>query len=248
MDKGKLYVTGIGPGGQDYTSPAAVRIIESADFLCGYEPYVEQIRNLISPWTEVFANGMKGEIERVETALAAVREGKVTALVCGGDASLYSLASLVYEMSSSEDDIEVIPGITAALAASARLGAPVADDLAVISMSDQLTPWEMIKKRIDAVNLGDFVCAIYNPRSVKRTEQIKYTIDKFMEVRGDLVCGYVRNSHREGEQIFTGTLSTLNLEEIDMSTVVIVGCRRTILKNGRLVTPRGYTEKYGEQE
>ncbi|MGE4498244.1 MAG: precorrin-3B C(17)-methyltransferase [Deferribacterales bacterium] len=245
MAEGRLFVAGTGPGKTDYASPAALNAVRSADFVCGYIPYVEAVAEYISPEAEVFTNGMTGETERVEKALEAAQAGKKAVLVCGGDASLYSLASLVYEKASDTDIIEVIPGITAALAASARLGAPVADDLAVISMSDLLTPWEVIRKRIDAVNAGDFVCAVYNPRSRKRTEQIEHALKVFSS-RGDLPCGYVRNSHREGETLWVGRLSELNTEELDMSTVLIIGCKKTVIKNGRLVTPRGYTDKYGE--
>lgn len=245
MTKGKLFVAGTGPGKTDYTAPAALEAIKNADYISGYIPYVESVREYISPDAEVFTNGMTGETERVENAVEAAEAGKTVALICGGDASLYSLASLVYEKAADTDIIEVIPGITAALAASARLGAPVADDIAIISMSDLLTPWEVIKKRIEAVNTGDFVCAVYNPRSRKRTEQIEYTLQIFAS-RGDLACGYVRNSHRDGESVWTGRLSELDTKELDMSTVLIIGCLKTFIKNGKLITPRGYTDKYGE--
>ncbi|MBW6509778.1 MAG: precorrin-3B C(17)-methyltransferase [Desulfuromonadales bacterium] len=247
MPDGILFVVGTGPGSEAYMAPAAGHAISSADYVCGYKPYLEQIEHLIPATAQVFSNGMTGEKERVEKALAAMEQGQRVALVCGGDASLYSLASLVFELAHATDAIEVIPGITAAMAASARLGAPIADDLAIISMSDLLTPWELIRKRIEAVNSGDFVCAIYNPRSKKRTSQLAYTVQRFMAERGDLACGFVRHCYREGERTWTGYLSQLDLESIDMSTLVMVGSTRTILKNGKLVTPRGYTAKYGER-
>lgn len=247
MPDRKLFVAGTGPGTHDYLTPAARHAIETADYVCGYQPYLDQVENLIPAHAVIFSNGMTGEKERVEKALAAMEQGQRVVLVCGGDASLYSLASLVFELARDTDSIEVIPGITAALAASARLGAPVADDLAIISMSDLLTPWELIEKRIEAVNIGDFVCAIYNPRSKKRTSQLAYTVQRFMAERGDLACGFVRHCYREGERSWAGYLSQLNPEDIDMSTLVMVGNTRTILKNGKLVTPRGYTAKYGDQ-
>ncbi|ADU66421.1 precorrin-3B C17-methyltransferase [Desulfurispirillum indicum S5] len=247
MSEGILFVAGTGPGTSDYMAPAARAAIASATYICGYKPYLEQVSHLIPPGAQVFSNGMTGEKERVEKAIEAMEQGNRVALVCGGDASLYSLASLVHELATNTDAIEVIPGITAALAASARLGAPVADDLAIISMSDLLTPWELIRKRVEAVNSGDFVCAIYNPRSKKRTTQLAHTVERFMTERGDLACGYVRHCYREGESTWTGHLSALDLEVIDMSTVVMVGSTRTRLKNGKLVTPRGYTAKYGER-
>lgn len=247
MPDGKLFVAGTGPGPYEYLTPAARQVIETADYVCGYQPYLEQVESLIPSRAVIFSNGMTGEKERVEKALAALEKGQRVVLVCGGDASLYSLASLVFELARDTDHIEVVPGITAALAASARLGAPVADDLAIISMSDLLTPWELIQKRIAAVNSGDFVCAIYNPRSKKRTSQLAYAIQRFLAERGDLVCGYVRHCYREGESSWVGHLSQLDLENIDMSTLVMVGNTRTFLKNGKLVTPRGYTAKYGDQ-
>lgn len=245
MTNGKLFVVGTGPGKTDFSAPAAINAIKSSDFVCGYIPYIEAVSEFIDKNTEVFTNGMTGEIERVEKCIEEALKGRTVSLVCGGDASLYSLASLVYQKSENTEIIEVIPGITAALAASARLGAPVADDLALISMSDLLTPWELIKKRIEAVNMGDFVCAVYNPRSKKRTEQIKHAVSVFKS-RGDLACGYVKHSHRENETMWTGRLSELNLEELDMSTILIIGSTRTFIKNNKLVTPRGYTDKYGD--
>jgi len=245
-NKGKLFVVGNGPGEISLTSPKAAEDIKSSDFVCGYKPYVEQIGGLILEGTEVFTNGMKGEIERVQKAVEECASGRIVSLVCGGDASLYSMASLVYELTDDVDCIEVIPGITSALSASAKLGAPVCADLIMISMSDLLTPWELIKKRIDAVNLGDFVCAIYNPRSIKRTEQLPYAVEQFMKERGDLPCGWVKNCDRPDEEICVTSLSRLDYEQIDMKTVLIVGSTQTITKNGKLVTPRGYTDKYGK--
>lgn len=244
-DKGRLFVVGNGPGDPSLTAPRAASAIIRSDFICGYEPYVNQISQLIKPDSEVFTNGMTGEMERVRTALEAVRDGRTVALVCGGDASLYSMASLVYELSDNLDAVEIIPGITSALSASAKLGAPISDDLVMLSMSDLLTPWELIKKRIDAVNTGDFVCAVYNPRSRKRTTQLPYAVEQFIQARGDLACGWVRDCDRASEESCVTTLSKLNMEEIDMKTVVIVGSTKTFIKKGKLVSPRGYTDKYG---
>ncbi|XOB66129.1 precorrin-3B C(17)-methyltransferase [Deferribacteres bacterium DY0037] len=243
-NRGKLYVIGNGPGEISLTAPKAADAIKKADLICGYKPYVEQITQLINARTEVFTNGMTGEMERVQVALEHCAKGLKVALVCGGDASLYSMASLVFELSEDVDAIEIIPGITSALSASAKLGAPVSDDMVILSMSDLLTPWELIRKRIDAVNIGDFVCAIYNPRSRKRTTQLPYAVEKFMTARGDLPCGWVKNCDREDEQICVTTLRQLDFEQIDMSTVVIVGSTKTFIKSGKMVSPRGYTEKY----
>lgn len=243
--KGKLFVVGNGPGDISLTSPKAKEAIEKADIVCGYEPYVEQIKALIPEGTDIFTNGMTGEMERVRKAVDECNNGRIVALVCGGDASLYSMASLAYELTNDVETIEIIPGITSALSASAKLGAPVSDDLVLISMSDLLTPWELIKKRIDAINLGDFVCAVYNPRSRKRTNQLPYLVETFLKERGDLPCGWVKNCDRSNEESFVTTLSQLDFEQIDMKTVLIIGSKKTFIKDGKLVSPRGYTDKYG---
>jgi precorrin-3B C17-methyltransferase len=243
-NKGKLFVVGIGPGDISMISQKAAQAIKSATFVCGYEPYVEQIKVFISPFAKVFSNKMKGEIERVKIAISAFNEGEIVALVCGGDASLYSMASLVLELTDDTNNIEIIAGITAVLAASAKLGAPISDDLLIISMSDLLTPWELIKKRIDAANYGDLVCGVYNPRSRKRTYQFPYLINKFYEERGNLICGYVKNCDRKNEEIKITKIKRLNFEDIDMSTIIIVGNTKSFIKQGKIITPRGYTKKY----
>lgn len=244
-NKGKIFVVGNGPGDLSMMVPKAAQAIQMATFICGYAPYVEQIKDLIPESATVFSNKMKGEIARVKVAVQACNDGETVALVCGGDASLYSMASLVHELTDDLSMVEVIPGITAALAASGKLGAPISDDLALISMSDLLTPWEVIKKRIDAINIGDFVCAIYNPKSKKRVTQLPYAIEQFISERGDLACGWVKNCDRDDEEIEVTTLKALDLDKIGMSTILIIGNSRTQIKQGKLVSPRGYTEKYG---
>ncbi len=243
---GKLFVVGNGPGNLNLITNRAKSAIENSDFICGYEPYINQISELISKDAEIYSNKMKGEIERVKVAIEAFEKGKTVSLVCGGDASLYSMASLVLELVDNAENVEIIPGVTAALSASAKLGAPVSDDLLILSMSDLLTPWELIKKRIDAANSGDFVTAVYNPRSKKRTIQLPYLINRFLEERGNLVCGYVKNSDRENEELCVCKLKELDLNKIDMSTVLIIGNTKTFIKQGKMVSPRGYTQKYGK--
>jgi precorrin-3B C17-methyltransferase len=234
-------LVGIGPGSKSLISPQALDAIGSSDAICGYDKYVEQIQGSIPSTASVYTNGMTGEVERVEKAIEFASKGQSVSIICGGDPSLYSLASLTYQLSNgSGNHIEVIPGITAAMAASSKLGAPIADDLCIISMSDLLTPWELIKKRIDAANVGDFVTAIYNPKSQKRKKQLAYALNKFYEQRGDLLCGIVKNAFREDEQVMISRISDFHYEFVDMTCIVIVGCSRTEIKNGKLVTPRGY--------
>lgn len=240
MKIGKIFVTGTGPGRHDMITPQAEYAIKNSDVICGYDKYVDQIKTLIPASTKIFTSGMKGEVERAEASVKFATEGHTVCLVCGGDPSLYSLASLVLQLDNGQNDIEILPGITAAMAASAKLGSPISDDLAIISMSDLLTPWEVIKKRIDAVNLGDFVAAIYNPKSMKRTEQLVYALNSFKESRGDLIIGCVKNAFRENEQIRISKISDFDYDFVDMTTIVMVGCRKTVMINEKMVTPRGY--------
>lgn len=235
-----MFLTGIGPGNHDMMTAMARWAVKNCQVVCGYDRYVDHVREIIPYGTKIFTSGMRGEVERAEAALAFAADGNDVCLVCGGDPSLYSLASLVYQLDRNNTDIEIIPGVTAAMAASARLGAPVADDMAIISMSDLLTPWEVIKKRIEAVNLGDFVAAIYNPKSMKRTEQIVYTLESFREARGDLITGTVKSAFRDDEEVRIAPISEFDYEFVNMTSIVMVGCTKTIMLNGRMVTPRGY--------
>ncbi len=237
---GILFVVGIGPGDISLINRQALYAIEQSDYICGYETYIKQIKNIIKN-KKIYSNKMGKEKERVKEALDLANQGFVVSLISGGDASLYAMASLTHELNIYDNiKIEIVPGITAALAASAKLGAPISDDLAIISMSDLLTSWNIIKSRINAVNIGDFVCAIYNPKSSKRTKQIKYAIDEFYKKRGNLLCGIVKNCFRDNEEIKICTLSSFDYNFVDMSSIVIVGNTKTYKKNNILITPRGY--------
>ncbi|MGA1846307.1 precorrin-3B C(17)-methyltransferase [Deferribacter abyssi] len=240
---GKLFVVGIGPGGIDLISERGVLAIKKSNLICGYKRYVELITDLING-KEIFTNIMKGEMERVKFAINRAKRGDTVSLVCGGDASLYSLASLVFEMSDDFENIEVIPGITAAMAASAKLGAPICEDIVFLSLSDLLTPWKVIERRVDAINFGDFVTAIYNPRSKKRKDYLKFVLEKFYQERGDLICGVIRNCEREDEEVKIWRISEFEYDFVDMSTIIIVGNTKTYLKNDKMITSRGYLDKY----
>jgi precorrin-3B C17-methyltransferase len=241
MTIGTIILTGIGPGTNELMSPQAKEAISKSTAICGYDKYVDQIREFIPSSCSVFTSGMTGEMDRVQKAIDFASEGHTVSIICGGDPSLYSLASLTYQMANgSGNNIEIIPGITAAMAASSKLGAPIADDMCIISMSDLLTPWDLIKKRIDAVNEGDFVAAIYNPKSNKRKKQLAYALNRFYEKRGDLLCGTVKNAYRDDEVVMISRISDFHYEFVDMSCIVIVGNTRTEIRNGKLVTPRGY--------
>ncbi|WP_022670039.1 precorrin-3B C(17)-methyltransferase [Hippea alviniae] len=233
---GKIFVVGLGLG-EENMSFGAKKAIEISDAVCGYESYINKIENMLKDKI-VFRNGMGGEVERVKKAISLAKKGLTVSVVSSGDSSVYGMASLVYELSDIEN-IEIVPGITAAISVSARLGAPICEDFVALSLSDLLTPWELIKKRIDAVNYGDFVCAIYNPKSKKRTKQIEYALNRF-RLRGNLICGAVKQCCSNHEEIKIMRIDEFDYDFVDMRTTIIVGNTKTYIKNGKMITPRGY--------
>ncbi|WP_035589598.1 precorrin-3B C(17)-methyltransferase [Hippea jasoniae] len=234
----KIFVIGIGPCRENYLTFEATEALKKSRVICGYKKYIERIK----PFAKnkiIYQNSMGGEVERVKKAIEFAKNGLTTAIISSGDASLYGMASLALQLNNNID-IDIIPGLTAAFAASARIGAIISEDTVILSLSDILTPWELIKKRIDAINMGDFVCAIYNPKSKKRTTQLPYTLNEFFAKRGNLLCGCVKNCMCENEEIKISTIMDFDYEFVDMSTVVVVGNTKTYLKNNKLITPRGY--------
>ncbi len=235
-----IYVVGLGPGDASMRTAAASEALRLADILVGYAAYIDLIRNEFSN-KPAFENGMTGEVERCQEAIRLSRKGNTVAVVCSGDASVYGMAGLILELADEGDDVEIVPGVTAALSASAALGAPLSGDMAVISLSDLLTPWETIEKRLRAAALGDFCIAIYNPASRKRADHLAHAVDILLRERGgETPCGWVRNIGRAGQEKKILTLGALRNERADMFTTVVVGNSETISKDGRLVTPRGY--------
>lgn len=239
----KIYVVGIGPGDQSFMTPAAKTAIEKSDVIAGYTLYVDIIGDLITG-KEIRATSMKKEVERCRMALDACLEGKDVAFVCSGDAGVYGMAGIMCQVAEDypQVEIEVIPGITAACSGAAVLGAPLIHDFAVISLSDLLTPWEKIEKRLELAGEADFVIVMYNPKSKKRVTQLNRAVELIGKSRSlDTPCGYVRNIGREGQQ---GTICTLGEltenDDIDMFTTVFIGNSQTEVINGRMVTPRGY--------
>jgi precorrin-3B C17-methyltransferase len=239
-----LYIVGTGPGEVECLTLEAYQILKKVDLIVGYHVYIELIAAHFSS-KEFYRFNMGDEIERVRFAISRMKEGKEVAIVSGGDPSLYGLASLAYELMDDTEEILVLPGVTSALAASARLGAPISNDLIVVSLSDHLVPYELIKKRLMAANFGDLVVAIYNPRSRKRADHLKDAFEILGE-RGDLPIGVVKNCYRDNEEIWITKISEIDYEQIDMQTVLIVGNSKTYIKNGKMITPRGYLEKYGK--
>lgn len=242
----KLTVVGLGPGaGEDLTGRAR-RAIEEADLVVGYTAYIALIRDQF-PGKEMTATGMKHEVDRCRMAVEAAVDGRTVAVVCSGDSGVYGMAGLIYEVARDYPpiDIEVVPGITAACGGAAVLGAPLTHDFAVISLSDLLTPWEKIAKRLAAAAAADFVICLYNPRSRGRADYLRRACDILLEQKApDTVCGFVQNIRREGERAVTLTLAQLrDNTEVDMFTTVFIGSSETALMGGRMVTPRGYLQR-----
>ena len=239
---GKIFVVGIGPGNAEMMTGQAKDALASSDIIVGYRSYTELVRNEY-PEKEYFENGMRGEIERCEKCIGYAREGKTVALICSGDAGVYGMASPMLEIASRErfDDVEVIPGVTAALSGAAVLGAVLANDFCVISLSDLLTPWELIEKRLRCAADADMCIAIYNPSSMKRNTHLKKACDILAtKLPADRACGYVRNIGREGCEKKVCTLGELADEKVDMSVTVFIGNSETRIVGNRLITPRGY--------
>ena len=239
---GKLYVIGVGPGAPEECTLRAQKALEEAEVLCGYTLYINLLRSRY-PEKEVFTTGMTQELERCRRALELAASGRTVALVCSGDAGVYGLASPVLELAPQfpEAEIEIIPGVTAALSGAALLGAPLGHDFCVISLSDRLTDWALIEKRLRLAAQGDFAICLYNPASRHRRDYLQRACDILLtEKGGDTVCGLVRQVGREGESWQILDLKTLRDTRADMFTTVFIGSSQTREIDGRMVAPRGY--------
>ena len=238
----KIYLVGLGPGKEEYLSGQARAALEEAQVLCGYTVYVDLIRDKF-PDKEVYTTPMRRETERCRWALETASAGKTVALVCSGDAGVYGMAGLVLQLAEEYPDteIEVVSGITAALSGAAVLGAPLGHDFCVISLSDLLTPWDVIEKRLECAALGDFALCLYNPSSKKRADYLRRACEILLRHKDPgTLCGWVRNIGREGQEYKIMSLAQLQEEQVDMFTAVFVGSSTTAVWGGRLVTPRGY--------
>lgn len=240
-----IDIVGIGGGKYEGMTMEALESLKKADVIVGYTKYIELIKPSF-PDKEIYATGMKQEVDRCKAALDMALEGKRIAVVCSGDAGVYGMAGLVLQLSGEEDRyknicIEVVPGVTAALSGAALLGAPLGHDFAVISLSDLLTPWEVIEKRVRACSAADMCMAIYNPSSRSRSDYLMKICDIMLESKGsDTVCGIACNIGREGESVEVMTLRELRDTSVDMFSTVFIGNSNTSVINGRMVTPRGY--------
>lgn len=244
MANHKIIVAGIGPGSAEDITPAVVRALASADVVVGYHYYFQFVRPYLKEGAECVDTGMKRERDRARQAFELAEQGKCVCVISSGDSGIYGMAPLMYEMKrerASEVTLEVLPGISAFQKAAARLGAPVGHDFCVISLSDLLTPWEKIEKRIRAAASADFVTAVYNPKSEGRYWQLYRLKEIFMQEReATTPVGYVRQAGREEETVKLTTLADFDPEDVDMFTVVLIGNSQSYEWEDHLVTPRGY--------
>lgn len=248
--KNTIYAVGLGPGADDLLSPKARKVLESCDTIAGYTTYLKQFPDIFDG-KNIISSGMKGEIERCKNALEASLEGKKVAVISSGDAGIYAMAGLLLELVEDEKyssiTVETIPGITAANAAAALLGAPLMNDFAVISLSNLMTHDEIILKRLRGVAAAGMVCALYNPSSIKRKTLLKEAVEIFTEAQGaETLVGIVHNVSRPKESSKVVKLGEFPFDDINMTTLVIIGNEQTVYRNGKLYNLRGYSDKYGK--
>ncbi len=239
--RGRLALVSLGPGNDALIPPLARDALADSELVVGLGQYVERVRHLLRPGTRVLALPLGDEVTRAEEALAEARAGGSVALVSSGDVGVYAMASPALELAGDDVDVVVVPGITAAQAASSLLGSPLGHDHCSVSLSDLLTPWEVIENRVRAAALGDFVVSLYNPRSKGRDWQLGKVRETLLEHRHpDTPVGIVRDAYRPTQSVTLTGLVSLHPEEVDMLTVVVVGNSQTRIVAGRMVTPRGY--------
>lgn len=242
---GTVKVIGIGPGNDEYMTPQAREAILEADRVVGYLTYLDLIKDLIAD-KETVGTAMMQEVDRCQQAIDLALEGYKVVVVSSGDPGIYGMAGLVMELANKVDagrrpEVEIIPGLSAVNVAASVLGAPLMHDFAVISLSDLMTPWELIKKRADLCAEGDMVIALYNPRSKKRVTHLDEVRELVLKHRDPKTpVGIVQKAGRKGQHIVISDLEHFTKEEVDMQTLVIIGNSQTYVENGRMITPRGY--------
>lgn len=239
----KVYVIGMGPGAYEQMTVKAVRTLEQCEVIVGYTVYVDLLKEHF-PEKKYLTTGMRREVDRCRMAFEEAGKGALTAMVCSGDAGIYGMAGLMYEVGEDYPDveIEVIPGVTAAMGGSAVLGAAVGHDVSLISLSDLLTPWELIEERLRCAAKADFVICLYNPSSKKRSTYLQKACEEILAYKSEeTVCGIVKNIAREGEQMQILTLKELAHTQVDMFSTVFIGNRQTRVIRGKMITPRGYS-------
>ena len=238
----KLYVIGIGPGEYEQMTLKAIHAMEKSEVIIGYTVYVDLVKEHF-PGKEFLTTPMKKEVDRCGMAFEEAKKGQVVSMICSGDAGVYGMSGLMYEVGVNypEVELEIIPGVTAATGGAAVLGAPLIHDFCLISLSDLLTPWEKIEARLLAAAEADFVVCLYNPSSRKRSDYLQKACDLMMQYKSpETVCGIVSYIGRDGEHYEVMDLKTLRDTKVDMFTTVWVGNSQTKEINGKMVTPRGY--------
>lgn len=244
MTQGKIYVAGIGPGCEADVTPAVAQALRCSDVVVGYKYYFRFVEQYLRPQTECVDTGMKRERDRAQQAFELAEQGKTVCVISSGDSGIYGMAPLIWEMKrerKSDIEVEVLPGISAFQKAASLLGAPIGHDFCVISLSDLMTPWELIEKRIIAAAQADFVTAIYNPKSNERYWQLYRLKELFLKERSfDTPVGYVRQAGRDEEAVTVTTLADFDPEQVDMFTIVLIGNSQSYNWNGTMITPRGY--------
>lgn len=249
---GKLYIVGFGPGDYQHITHRAVEALKDSDYIIGYKTYVELIQNLLDSDQQVISTGMTEEVSRAQEAVRQAEAGKKVAVISSGDSGVYGMAGLVYEVLIEKGwkeetgvEVEVVPGISAVHSCGSLLGAPIMHDSCTISLSDHLTPWTIIEKRIEAAGAADFVIALYNPKSGRRTRQIVEAQRILLKYRSpDTPVGLVKSAYRERQTIVITTLAEMLEHDIGMLTTVIIGNTSTFVYDNKIITPRGYQRKY----
>lgn len=238
----KLYIIGIGPGGKEHFTRRMIDCIKESDAIVGYTPYLEYIKEF-TEGKDCYSTGMKSEIQRCQKAIDLAKSGITTSIISTGDAGLYGMAGPILQMGAKEDIvIEVVPGISSNFAAASLIGAPIMHDSATISLSDLMTPFDLIMDRVRLAARGDFVISFYNPRSKGRADYLEkaFAILKEEGYSGDRPVAVVKDACRDGEEITLTTIDTIDYEKVDMKTMVIVGNKTTYVEGGHMITPRGY--------
>ena len=242
---GKIFIVGIGPGGLDEMTPRARKAIESSEVVAGYNTYIKLIENILAG-KKIIGRAMMQEVERARLAIDEAQIGRDVAVISGGDAGVYGMAGLVIELvlnlpEDNRPQFEIIAGVSAVNAAAAILGAPLMHDFAIISLSNLLTPWELIERRVRAAAAADFVIALYNPKSKRRVTQLDDVQQIILQFRSpDTPVGIVTNAGRSGQTKIISTLEQFTREDVNMFSLVIVGNSQTFVEAGYMVTPRGY--------
>ncbi|MCH7736671.1 MAG: precorrin-3B C(17)-methyltransferase [Chloroflexi bacterium] len=248
---GKIHLVGLGPGDAKYLTPAASDALAGCDVVVGFRAYIQQIEGLIAG-KEIVSMELGQELERAVAAVDSAYAGKTVAVVSSGDAGIYGMSGPVFRVLTDRDwdgqnpAVETVPGVSAMQAAAAVLGSPLMQDFCAISLSDLLTPWEKIRGRLEAAGQGDFVVALYNPRSQRRQSQLLEAREILLKHRpGDTPVGIVGDAFRPGQRVKITSLQDLDkeAESVDMVTIVVIGNSTTYLHGGRIITPRGYEEK-----